>query len=158
MATRSVPLLLALLAASVALLSTCEEALRSPAFAGRVQDVSQQLQGTWVREYTQEGVQVRRLLALEGDGDFRENVRVVEPGGAVTEFAHEGTWLYDGTNLKRRYTLMNGRPPSRLNLPLATFEITFDSRNAFTGVDHVRGHKVHYRRLDWDASSGDQGR
>jgi hypothetical protein len=65
----------------------------------------------------------------------------------VTEFAHEGTWLFDGTNLKRKYTLMDGKPPSRLNVPFATFEITFASRNSFTGVDHIHGHRIEYRRL-----------
>ena len=152
MGSQSTPYRLVLaLVAAVVLLSTCGDALRSQdlqAADGRVQ-----LQGTWLREYTERGVQVRRLLALQPDGDFRENVRVQEASGAVTEYAHEGTWLYDGTNLKRRYTLMNGKPPSRLNLPFATFEISFDSRNAFTGVDHIHGHKVHYRRVGFDAGS-----
>ncbi|HEX2544985.1 MAG TPA: hypothetical protein VHL79_08915, partial [Ramlibacter sp.] len=142
--------------AAVLLASTCVEALRAPDV--QAEDTRVQLQGTWLREYSERGVQVRRVLALEPGGDFHETVRVQEEGGKVTEYAHEGTWLYDGTNLKRRYTLMNGKPPSRLNLPFATFAITFDSRNEFRGVDHVRGHKVHYRRLSVDASSGDQGR
>jgi hypothetical protein len=114
------------------------------------QDTAQQLRGTWLREYDEKGVRVRRVLALEPGGTFRESVRVVEPSGQVTEYRHEGTWLYDGTNLKRRYTSMNGEPPSRLNLPFATFEIAFDSANAFRGIDHVHGHQVAYRRIDAD--------
>ena len=114
------------------------------------QDGAERLRGTWLREYTEEGVRVQRTLVLEDGGAFREDVRVVAADGAVTEFRHQGHWLYDGTNLKRRYTLMNGEPPSRLRPPLATFEISFDSSNAFTGVDHVHRRKVHYRRVGVD--------
>src|SRR5688500_8094099 len=66
------------------------------------------LQGTWLREYSADGTRVRRILVLAPGGAFRESARVVDAAGAVTEFAHEGTWLYDGTNLKRKYTLVNG--------------------------------------------------
>lgn len=113
--------------------------------------VREQLPGTWLREYTQGGIAARRLLVLETDGQFREEVRVTDASGQVTEHQHEGNWLYDGTNLKRKYTLMDGKPPSRLNLPFVTFELTFDSRNEFTGVDHVHKNKVHYRRMQADA-------
>jgi hypothetical protein len=155
----SPPVLLALgLAGAAALLTTCEGSLQAPAVQRRADEGRQQLQGTWLREYGEKGTQVRRLLALDAGGAFRESVRVVEPSGGVTEYRHEGTWLFDGTNLKRKYTLMNGQPPSRLNVPFATFEIAFESRNAFTGVDHIHHHEVHYRRVAFDTPSGDQGR
>src|SRR4051794_25453023 len=93
-------------------------AMLSPA----AQDRQDLLRGTWLREYSEGGVQVRRVLELEADGAFHESVRIAEGSGRVTRLAHEGTWLYDGTNLKRKYTLMNGEPPSRLNVPFATFE------------------------------------
>jgi hypothetical protein len=105
------------------------------------------LQGTWLREQAQQGTRARRLLVLDGGGVFREMVRVVDAAGVETEFVHEGTWLFDGTNLKRKYTLMNGQPPSRLNLPFATFQLSFDSRNEFHGVDHIHGNRIHYRRV-----------
>ena len=105
------------------------------------------LPGTWLREYAEKDVQVRRLLMLDAKGAFREVAQVTDASGRVTRFEHEGTWLYDGTNLKRRYTLMNGKPPSRLNVPFATFEIAFESSNEFTGVDHIHAHKVRYRRV-----------
>ena len=114
------------------------------------QDGTNLLRGTWERVYSEKGTQVRRTLTLAERGAFREHVRVVEADGRVTEFSHEGTWLYDGTNLKRRYTLVNGEPPSRLRPPFATFEISFESGNAFTGVDHVHGHTVRYRRVGYD--------
>jgi hypothetical protein len=108
---------------------------------------AEKLRGSWLRDYTEDGVRVRRVLELDPDGAFHEKVRVVDAAGQATQFAHEGTWLYDGTNLKRRYTLMNGQPPSRLKVPFATLEIAFESRNDFVGVDHVHGHRVEYHRL-----------
>lgn len=110
-------------------------------------DTRELLQGTWLREYTEDGVKVRRVLALRGDGAFEETVRVAEASGQVTRYVHQGTWIYDGTNLKRKYTSMNGAPPSRLNVPFATFEVAFQSRNDFVGTDHVRGRRVEYRRV-----------
>jgi hypothetical protein len=94
---------------------------------------------------------VRRTLTLEPGGAFREAVRMTSAGGNVTEYAHAGTWLFDGRNLKRRYSSMNGEPPSRRNLPFATFEIAFYSRNEFTGVDHIHRNRVVYRRVGPDA-------
>lgn len=124
-----------------AMLSTCAVAPTDPPH------IEQQLQGTWLREYAMHGMKARRILTLELGGSFRERVRVVDQAGAITDYDHEGTWLYDGTNLKRKYTLMNGKPPSRLNLPFATFQISFESSDEFLGVDHIRGHRVRYRRV-----------
>jgi hypothetical protein len=114
--------------------------------------VEQQLQGTWLREYTEQGVDVRRILTLQLNGSFLERVRVVDEAGHITDYEHEGTWLYDGTNLKRKYTLMNGKPPSRLNLPFATFQVSFEHSDEFVGVDHIHGHRVRYRRVAPDTS------
>jgi hypothetical protein len=111
------------------------------------QDHEDLLRGTWLREYSEDGVQVHRVLALEADGNFHENVRVEEGSGHVTAYAHEGTWLYDGTNLKRRYTRVNGHRPSPLNAPFATVEVQFESDNDFVGVDHVHGHRIEYHRV-----------
>ena len=105
------------------------------------------LRGTWLREYSEGGVQVRRVLELDGGGAFHESVRIAAADGRVTRMEHEGTWLYDGTNLKRKYTVMNGAPPSRLNVPFATFEVDFQGRNDFVGVDHVHRVRVEYRRV-----------
>jgi hypothetical protein len=141
------------LAALTSLLSTCTSFSGLAASGGNgatLQDRYDLLRGTWLREYTEDGAQVQRVLSLEPGGTFHESVHVVEAAGTVTDFRHEGTWLYDGTNLKRRYTLMNGKPPSRLNLPFATFEIAFDSRNAFTGIDHIHGHRIEYHRMAAD--------
>lgn len=116
-----------------------------------VQDTEDLLEGAWLREYTADGMKIRRVLTLAADGSFREAVRAVDPFGAETHLVHEGTWFYDGTNLKRRYTLMNGKPPSRLNVPFATFEIAFETRNEFRGIDHIHRNRILYRRVNADA-------
>jgi hypothetical protein len=118
-----------------------------PALAFNAEQTAELLPGTWLREYREKGVQVRRLLTLEPQGGFHEVARVTAEDGSVTQFEHEGTWLYDGTNLKRRYTLMNGKPPSRLNLPFATFAIVFVTSNEFTGVDHIHANTIRYQRV-----------
>ena len=137
--TRCAPVLLAL----AALLCGCEEPPQDA-------DTQQQLSGTWLREFKENGIASRRILVLQPDGVFHEAVRIVDAGGAVTEQAHEGTWIYDGTNLKRKYTLMNGKSPSRLKLPFATFEIQFETRNEFTGVYHIHGNRIRYHRVAAD--------
>ena len=134
-----------------AMLSTCEvsppDPVRTAGLEQGLPDIEEQLQGTWLREYTIQGVRARRILTLDVDGSFRERVRVVDEAGVITDFDHEGTWLYDGTNLKRKYTLMNGKPPSRLNVPFATFQISFENSDEFLGIDHVHGNRVRYRRV-----------
>lgn len=115
--------------------------------SGYVGDPQAMLPGTWLRESQADGITTRRLLTLDPDHRFREVVRVTDAAGRSTDFAHEGTWLFDGTNLKRKYTAMNGKAPSRLNLPFATFQITFDSPREFRGIDHIRGHRIEYRRV-----------
>jgi hypothetical protein len=110
-------------------------------------DVADRLPGTWLREQVEQGVRSRRLLHLDADGTFRERVRIVSARGEVSQHEHAGHWFYDGTNLKRKYTLMDGRPPSRLNLPFATFEIRFESRDEFVGTNHVYRSTVRYERV-----------
>lgn len=132
------------LVALALLLAACDG---SPPAVGSTEETQDRLHGSWARDHADQGVRSRRILTLRPDGAFRETVRVTDQAGAVSEFVHEGAWFYDGTNLKRKYTLMNGQPPSRLNVPFVTFEIRFESRNDFTGVDHIHRNKVHYRRV-----------
>lgn len=142
----------ALLAAG-ALVSTCQApgtGIEVTSATGFVGDPESLLPGTWLRESKAEGVTTRRILVLGADHRFREAVRVVDPTGRSADYVHEGTWLYDGTNLKRKYTSVNGQPPSRLNLPFATFQISFDSPRDFRGVDHIHGNEIHYRRVAYD--------
>jgi hypothetical protein len=109
--------------------------------------VQQQLVGSWLRDYTQDGAQVRRLLVLADDGRFLETARVVDASGAVTEHAHAGQWTFDGTNLKRRYTSFDGKQPAAPMLPYVTYQLKFESRYEFVGIDNVRKREVHYSRV-----------
>ncbi len=127
-----------------ALLAACDD----PPAESAAELVQQRLAGTWLREYEEQGTQVRRILVLEPGGHFRENSSLVAPGAAARQDASgEGKWSFDGTNLKRRYTRINGRPTSHPFMPYATFELSFPSRLEFVGVDHVRHREVHYRRV-----------
>ena len=111
------------------------------------QDIEQQLVGTWLREYTEDGVKVRRVPVLEPGGRFREMVRAGGVGGSLAEHSHAGEWLFDGTNLKRRYTSMDGEQPAAPTVPFATFELKFPGRNEFIGIDRVHKREVAYRRV-----------
>ena len=103
--------------------------------------------GAWLREFEEKGVAVRRVLVLETDGKFSEKVRIVEAGGAVTAQVHAGLWFFDGTNLKRKYTSMNGKPPAAPTISFVTFELKFVSKNEFIGIDRVRRREVRYQRV-----------
>ncbi|RYF40580.1 MAG: hypothetical protein EOO25_12235 [Comamonadaceae bacterium] len=107
----------------------------------------QRLVGTWLREFQEDGVRVRRVLVLQADGHFGETVRIIDAAGAVTEHSHGGEWLYDGTNLKRRYTRMDGERPSAPLVPYATFEISFPTKAEFVGIDRIRRREVRYQRV-----------
>lgn len=107
----------------------------------------QRLVGTWLREYEEDGFKVRRVLVLEPGGRFTETSRIAELNASQAQHSHAGDWLFDGTNLKRRYTSVDGRQPAAPSMPYATFELEFRSRNDFVGIDRVRRREVHYRRV-----------
>jgi hypothetical protein len=122
-------------------------ACHNPPDDSSAQAVEQRLVGTWLREYEEEGVKVRRVLVLESGGRFIEMSRITELDASATEHSHTGDWLFDGTNLKRRYTSVDGRQPAAPVMPYATFELKFPSRNEFVGIDRVRRREVQYRRV-----------
>ncbi len=113
-----------------------------------VDAVRQQLVGSWLRDYQQEGANVKRLLVLGDDGRFSETARVVDAAGAVANHAHAGEWTYDGTNLKRRYTSFNGKQPSAPTMPYVTYQLRFESKYEFVGTDNVRKREVRYQRVE----------
>lgn len=126
------------------LLVSCDHPLNDDLSEEVIQD---RLLGAWLREFEEKGVAVRRVLVLETDGKFSEKVRIVEAGGAVTAQVHTGLWFYDGTNLKRKYTSMNGKPPAAPTISFVTFELKFVSKNEFIGIDRVRRREVRYQRV-----------
>lgn len=106
------------------------------------------LVGTWMRSYEEAGTRVRRVLVLEEPGGFRElSVATRSDGQPPIESSASGDWLFDGTNLKRRYRLINGKPLSAPTIPFATFEVRFSGKSEFIGIDHVRKLEVHYERV-----------
>ena len=111
------------------------------------QQVQERLVGTWLREYHDGSAKVRRVLVLNSDGRFSERAVATAAGALVAEHSHAGEWRFDGTNLKRRYTRMNGRKPSAPTVPFLTFEVRFESPDDLVGVDNVRRHQVRYRRV-----------
>ena len=115
-----------LVACGVALLAACDRPPEdSPADA-----VRERLVGTWLRAYDESGTRVRRVLVLQADGSFHEQSVVVSQDAAVPKASHgSGRWLFDGTNLKRHYRLVNGQPVSAPTVPFATFELRFTSRS-----------------------------
>ena len=60
--------------------------------------------------------------------------------------AHESDWLYDGTNLKRRYKRVDGQPVSAPTMPFAAFQIRFLGSHEFIGIDNVRRRELRYER------------
>ena len=110
-------------------------------------EIRERLVGTWLRDYDENGTRVRRILVLEPEGRFREMSRSLGPQEAGVRHAHEGDWLYDGTNLKRRYTLMDGKPVSAPTMPFAAFQIRFNGNHAFIGTDNVRRRELRYQRV-----------
>ena len=110
--------------------------------------IGERLAGTWLREYEESGVRVRRVLVLDGDGTFREmsSVRPAQLDGPPSLSTASGEWVFDGTNLKRHYRLINNKPLSAPNYPFATFEIRFPDRTHFVGLDRVRRIEVTYQR------------
>jgi hypothetical protein len=133
-----------LVAAACSGLGACGQSPGSDA----TQDTRERLVGTWLRDYEEGQVRVRRVLVLDANGQFHEASRITEQG--ATEIAHtgEGDWLFDGTNLKRHYTRVDGKATSAPIVPFATFELRFPSRNEFIGLDRVRRVEVSYRRVE----------
>lgn len=129
--------------AAAALLCSCG----SPPDDSPQRRTEERLVGTWLREYGDETASVRRVLVLGADGHFRELASVHTAGDAVVEHVHSGDWIYDGTNLKRHYTQMDGKRPARPVIPFATFEVRFPARDEFVGVDNVRRREIRYRRV-----------
>jgi hypothetical protein len=105
------------------------------------------LVGTWLRDYEEQGTRVRRILVLEQDGRFREMSLSLGPAEAGVRHEHEGEWVYDGTNLKRRYKLIDGKPLGAPTLPFAAFQIEFTGSHEFVGVDNVRRRELRYHRV-----------
>jgi len=108
--------------------------------------VIEHLPGHWVRVDEQEPSVIQKSLVFSQAGEFSETTLLSLSNGETQSHRHSGTWLFDGVNLKRKYNFVDGRAPSRMNLPFVTFEIHFISRNEFQGIDHIHNNQIHYVR------------
>lgn len=142
-----------------ALLVSCEEApsqLDNDSGSQPIHWSSEQmiehLPGTWIRVDEGENSVIKKNLVLTQNGDFSESTLIVSNNGEIQSHRHTGKWLFDGVNLKRKYDFMDGRAPSRMNLPFVTFEIHFLSKNEFEGIDHIHNNHIHYVRESSDQS------
>ncbi len=115
----------------------------------RDESTRRRLVGTWLRAYDEQGVHVRRVLVLNDNGTFQEASSMLSGDGLITpsQASGSGDWLFDGTNLKRHYRLINGKPAAAPIVPFATFAIQFPSRTQFIGIDRVHRLEVLYARV-----------
>ncbi|MFI5446325.1 hypothetical protein [Polaromonas sp. UC242_47] len=125
------------------MLAACDR----PPDDSQAEAIQLQLTGTWLRDYEENGTRVRRVLVLAPDGSFSEMSKATDHDALTAEHSHVGEWHFDGTNLKRRYTSIDGRKPSAPAFPYTAFEIRFESRNEFIGIDNVRKREVRYQRV-----------
>ena len=107
----------------------------------------QRLVGTWLREADQDGIRIRRVVSLAADKSFRELAKITSPDGSVVTESHSGDWFFDGTNFKRKYTHLDGKPLSSSRMTFATFRLEPSTADEIVGVDDVRGLRVTYRRV-----------
>ncbi len=140
--------LLPFAAAAVLGMGLCLAACEPSQLGANDDPTRERLVGYWLRDYDEGTQHVRRLLVLQADGQFRESVRAVDANGQATALENQGEWLFDGTNLKRRYKRLDGQTISAPFAPFATFEIRFESSRAFIGLDHVHKRSVHYQRVN----------
>ena len=91
-----------LVLASVVLLGACED--------DRVRETKARLVGTWFAESEVQGTRVQRELTLAPDGAAKEITRTRTANGASASETREGEWFFDGVNVKRKYTFIDGKP------------------------------------------------
>ena len=116
---------------------------------GLVEDDTAQrrLIGTWLREYREAGVHIRRVATIKADGTFEETSKIVDPQGSVTRETRGGEWFFDGINFKRKYTLLDGKPVSSVHFNYTTLELKLPLRHELIGVDNVRKREIRYLRV-----------
>ena len=126
---------------------TLQPLVQMASMAQDIDDVQQRLAGSWLRDDEEDGAHVRRVLVLQPGGRFAETSKATQGDAVLAQHAHSGDWLFDGTNLKRRYALIDGRQPSAPTFPYAAFELRFESRNVFIGTDNIHKRQVRYQRV-----------
>lgn len=132
-----------LLTLMVGLLAACEDA--------QVRDVKVRLVGTWHVESQEHGGVARRVLTFEADGRVKETVRVTAPSGASESGSREGEWFFDGVNLKRKYTYVDGKPLTNAHFIYETHELKSVTASDLVAASNVGRGEVRFKR---DATGG----
>lgn len=138
--SRTVVLALVLLAG---VLTACDDP--------KTRDVRARLAGTWFVEAEVHGGIARRVLTLGADGHVKEFVRLVAPSGASDTESREGEWFFDGVNLKRKYTYVDGKPLTNAHFIYETHEVKSVTASELVASSNVGKGEL---RLKRDASGG----
>jgi hypothetical protein len=120
------------------LLSSCEDP--------QVRDVKRRLVGTWVTESEEHGGVTRRVLTLELDGHTRETLQVVAATGASSVQSRDGEWFFDGVNLKRKYTYVDGKPLTNVYFIYETHELKSVTESEFVAASKVGRGEIRLHR------------
>jgi len=110
-------------------------------------DVKERLAGTWFTESQEHGGIARRELTLETDGHLKETVRLVAPNGASRIESREGEWFFDGENLKRKYTYVDGKPLTNAHFIYETHELKSVTASELVASSKVGRGEVRLKRV-----------
>ena len=120
------------------MLAACEDS--------QTRDVKARLVGTWVAESQEHGGVAQRVLTFEAGGRVKESVRTIAPNGASDLKSREGEWFFDGVNLKRRYTYVDGRPLTNAHFVYETHELKSVTASELVAESNVGRGALRFKR------------
>ena len=109
-------------------------------------DVKARLVGTWVAESREHGGMARRELTLQDDGRLKETVRIIAPSGASDSHSRAGEWFFDGVNLKRKYTYVDGEPLTNAHFIYETHELKSVTPSELVAGSNVGRGELRFKR------------
>ena len=112
----------------------------------QTRDVKARLVGTWSTESAEHGGVARRVLSLQADGRVRETVRIVAPSGASDLNSRDGEWFFDGVNIKRKYTYVDGKPLTNAHFIYETHELKSLTESELVAASNVGRGELRFRR------------
>lgn len=112
----------------------------------QTRDVKARLVGTWSTEATEHGGVARRVLTLQADGRVKESVRIVAPSGASDLNSRDGEWFFDGVNIKRKYTHVDGRPLTNAHFIYETHELRSLTESELVAASNVGRGELRFRK------------
>ncbi|HVE53809.1 MAG TPA: hypothetical protein VNB23_10560 [Ramlibacter sp.] len=104
-----------------------------------------------MREAPEHGGMARRALRLQADGRVHETIRTVAPNGAAATESREGEWFFDGVNLKRKYTAVDGKLFTNADFIYETHELKSVTATEFVAASNVGAGEVRFRREEGGA-------